>query len=112
MTGHSAPSLVPYTCFGCRSTFKRPHEKDVLYRKCPSCGGQALRMDARFRPPKKTDDRQWAKVRFLVDHGFVFQKVYRKDGPVWCRERYPENLEQAKEFVVRFRDQALSIRVP
>jgi len=47
-----------------------------------------------------------------VDHGFVFQKVYRKEGSVWCRERYPENLEQAKEFVMQFRDQALSIRMP
>ncbi|OQA33849.1 MAG: hypothetical protein BWY57_00930 [Betaproteobacteria bacterium ADurb.Bin341] len=64
-------------------------------------------MDVRFRPPKKSDEKQWAKVRFLAEHGFFFQKVYIKKGSVWQRERYPENLEQAKEFVVQFRDQAL-----
>lgn len=69
-------------------------------------------MDLRFRPPKKSDDRQWAKVRFLVNHGFLFQKIYRKEGPVWYRERYPENLEQAKDFVAQFKDQALPVRLP
>lgn len=69
-------------------------------------------MDPRFRPPKKSDDRQWAKVRFLVDHGFVFQKIYSKEGSVWHRESYPKDLEQARSFVVAFRDQALPLRVP
>ena len=65
-------------------------------------------MDMRFRPPKKSDDRQWAKVRFLVEHGFFFQRVYLKDGAIWYREAYPKNMNEAKEFVVRFKDQALS----
>ncbi len=65
-------------------------------------------MDVRFRPPKKSNDRQWAKVAFLVEHGFYFQKVYRKEGPVWTRIRYPQTLEQARDFVLRYKDQALS----
>lgn len=68
-------------------------------------------MDIRFRPPKKADDKQWKKVKYLVDHGFNFQKVYRKEGSVWYRERYPENLEQAKEFVTKFKDQAFEYRI-
>jgi len=67
-------------------------------------------MDMRFRPPRKSDKKQWAKVKFLVDHGFNFQKIYRREGAVWIRERYPEDLHQAKEFVVRFRDQALDLK--
>lgn len=112
MTGHATTNLVPYTCFACRNTFKCRHQKDVLYRKCPDCGGQALQMDASFCPPEKSDERQWSKVQFLVDHGFIFQKVYRKEASVWHCERYPENLEQARAFVVQFRDQALPIPMP
>lgn len=112
MKPHPTWNLAPYTCFACRSTFKRPLDENVFYRKCPTCGGHALRMDVRFRPPKKSDDRQWAKVRYLVDHGFVYQKVYRKQGDAWHRENYPDNLEQAKDFVAAFRDQAIAIPKP
>lgn len=84
----------------------------MFYRICPTCGGHALRMDVRFRAPKKSDDKQWAKVRYLVAHGFVYQKVYRKQGEVWYRENYPDNLEQARDFVVEFRDQAMRIPPP
>jgi hypothetical protein len=110
MSGHATIDLVPYTCFACRRTFKRPFERGVVYRKCPHCGGQALQMDIRFRPPRKNDDRQWAKVRFLVEHGFVFQKVFRHAGG--DPERYPENMDQAREFVVEFSDQALHFPKP
>jgi hypothetical protein len=67
-------------------------------------------MDVRFRPPKKSDDKQWAKASFLSNNGFYFQKIYRKKGPVWQRERYPEKHEEAKKFVIEFRDQALPRR--
>lgn len=66
-------------------------------------------MDARFRPPKKSDDRQWAKVIFLVEHGFRFQKVYDKQGGVWTRVRYPSSLEDALLFVKTYRDQAFLV---
>ncbi|NYZ69575.1 hypothetical protein H0A36_26525 [Endozoicomonas sp. SM1973] len=111
MSNQPLSNLVPYTCFGCRSTYKRPFEKGVFYRKCPTCGGAALCMDIRFRPPKKLDDKQWKKVKYLVDHGFNFQKVYHKEGPIWHRERYPQNLEQAKEFVIKFKDQAYDFNI-
>lgn len=105
-------TLTPYTCFKCLRTFKRPFEKDVFYRTCPNCGGQSVQMDIRFRPPKKSDAKQWEKVRFLVSHGFIFQKIYSKEGYIWCRERYPDNLKQARDFVQRFKAQALPIRIP
>lgn len=68
-------------------------------------------MDIRFRPPKKSDDKQWKKVKYLVEHGFIFQKIYRKDGPVWYRERYPKTYEQAKEFVVKYKEQAFEVGI-
>ena len=50
------------------------------------------------------------KFLFLVRHGFLFQKIYRDlGGGLWCRVRYPKTLEQAKDFVLEFKDQALKI---
>ena len=64
-------------------------------------------MDKRFRPPKKSDDLQWKKIRFLVENGFYFQRGYRKEGDVWHSERYPSNMDQARGFVMQFKDQAV-----
>lgn len=100
-------NLTPYTCFSCLSTYKRPFDQQIYVRKCPKCSNHAVQMDIRFKPPKKSDIQQWKKVKFLVEHGFYFQKIYRKENDLWCRERYPQTLEQAKEFVIEFKDQAL-----
>jgi hypothetical protein len=64
-------------------------------------------VDVRFKAPKRKDTKQWEKVKFLVDHGFYFQKVYRKEGGAWYRVRYPATLEEAKEFVELYKDQAI-----
>ena len=98
---------VPHTCFACRSTFKRPFEEGLIYRKCPGCGGQARRMDKLFRPPTKADDKQWALLNFLAGHGFVFQKIWLKQRNTSCGVSYPSTIEQAMEFVVQFKDQAI-----
>jgi hypothetical protein len=68
-------------------------------------------MDIRFRPPKKSDDKQWEKVQFLVKNGFNFQKVYRIEGSVWHREKYPKNLNEAKKFVEKFKNQAIELGI-
>lgn len=58
---------------------------------------------------RKRNNKQWEKVQFLAEHGFYFQKVHLKEGSVWKRQSYPENLKQAK-FVVQFKDQALNLQ--
>ena len=66
-------------------------------------------MDTRFKAPKKSDLKQWEKVAFLAAHGFFFQKVYQKQGCLWCRVNYPRTLEDAKAFVKEYSDQALPV---
>ena len=62
----------------------------------------------RFRPPKKTDDRKWETVRFLIDNGFYYQHIYKpvEAGAPKEYAAYPDNLRDAKEFVEKYKSQA------
>ena len=59
-----------------------------------------------FKAPKKTDIKQWKKVKFLFDHGFFFQKIYdqSRNG---LNIPYPKTLEEAQEFVVKYKKYAI-----
>lgn len=56
-------------------------------------------MNRKFRPPRQADEQQWKNVWFLHEHGFHFQTVYDESG---ASVRYPESLEEAREFVRRY----------
>jgi DNA-directed RNA polymerase subunit RPC12/RpoP len=105
--GNSAQSSsysVAYACFACRRSFKRPGGVDAPdRRRCPHCGGEAVNLGRHFKAPSLGDDKQWAKVRFLVEQGFPLQRIYGADGnPV----PYPTTLAEAKEFVKMYRRHA------
>lgn len=67
-----------------------------------------VRLSRKFSAPSAIDMAQWKKVQFLVEHGFLFQPVY-EPADVGARRtaRYPLTFEQAKEFVVVFKSQAI-----
>ena len=72
---------------------------------CPDCGGEAHNFGRHFKSPKKSGLKQWEKVAFLFDHGFRFQKI--RIGPGHHDViPYPDTLDQAKEFVVKYKDYA------
>lgn len=90
--------LAPFVCLDCRRSFKRPFDRDVTHRPCPVCGQPAIALSQKFKPPKASDDEQWAKVRFLVEHGYLFQSIYDGHGrPV----PYPATLKQARAWIKR-----------
>jgi hypothetical protein len=102
--------LAPFVCVQCWASFRRPFQKGVDYRPCASCGRDAVRVDVRFRTPRKTDDKQWRKVDFLFEHGFYFQKVYRQIARgTYVRVLYPRYLAEARRFVVAFKSQAMAL---
>jgi hypothetical protein len=102
-------ALAPFVCLGCRASFRRPFHKGVDYRPCASCGKPAVRVDVRFRTPRKTDDKQWKKVEFLFQQGFYFQKVYRQIARgTYLRVPYPSDLADARRFVIEFKSQAIT----
>jgi hypothetical protein len=103
--------LFHFACFRCQRSFKRALVDAEFTKVCPRCRGQAIRVGRHFKAPRKDDRAQWEKVRFLVAHGFLFQHVYA--SPRGGEQiPYPTNLDDARQFVLRFRAQAWSAALP
>lgn len=104
-----SPYNMAFACLECCKSFKREFnlsEECPLTLKCPDCGGQAHNFGRHFKAPKKTDKKQWQKVTFLFEHGFSFQKIRIGSGHHDVVP-YPDTLEQAKEFVEKYKEYAI-----
>jgi hypothetical protein len=76
---------------------------------CPECGGDAYNFGRHFKTPKKSDKKQWQKIRFLFEHGFRFQKI--RIGPKHHDTvAYPQTMEEAKEFVIKYKEYAIEAK--
>ncbi|WP_367155976.1 hypothetical protein [Methylomonas sp. HYX-M1] len=104
---HIQSYLFPNLCFKCRKSFKKPQSS--IPRVCPECGGPLIEVNRKFSAPKTADKAQWEKVKYLVEHGFFFHSVYerREDGGYY-KISYPESLDEAKDFVIRYKEQAVN----
>ncbi|GGI85562.1 hypothetical protein [Shewanella gelidii] len=106
----STPYNMAFACLDCHSSFKRELKLAPCdYPKqltCPNCGGVAHNYGRHFKAPKKSDKKQWEKVKFLHEHGFRFHKIRIGSGHHDVVP-YPETLEQAKEFVVKYKKYAV-----
>ncbi|MFK8253141.1 hypothetical protein [Ancylobacter terrae] len=83
--------LHPYACFRCRKSFKRA-DREAAVLPCPECGGPSIGLTRKFKPPKRSDEKQWRKVEALVRHGFLFWSL---------GEPYPETLQGVAAFAQR-----------
>ena len=102
----ATPYLIAYACVECRRSFKRPlGGPGEFERTCPHCRATAVAVGRHFKPPRRTSVKQWEKVRFLIEKGFPFHRVYEsKRGG--AAVPYPRTLEAARDFVRKYRDQA------
>ena len=108
----SSPYNVAFACFDCFKSFKREFnlaETYPLELVCPNCGGISHNFGRHFKAPKKSDKKQWAKIIFLFKHGFRFQKIRLSTHQTHHDTiSYPDTLEEAKEFVVKYKDYAIN----
>jgi len=103
------PYNMAFACFDCCKSFKREFVlTDGVPKEltCPNCGGISHNFGRHFKAPKITDKKQWSKVKFLFDNGFRFQKIRVGSGEKDVVP-YPKTLEQAKEFVVKYKKYAI-----
>lgn len=89
-----AECLWPHACFDCRKSWKLAEEANA---KCPECATALHWMGRAFKPPRKADKGQWAKVRALWTAGFRFINHTRwRDA-----ESFPDHLRDVEDFVRR-----------
>lgn len=94
-------------CLECRKAFSIYNNgAEEVKLTCPQCGVKVVLMPHRFRPPKKEDIKQWSLIRFLIENGFLYQHVYENHQYV----KYPSSMDEAKEFVTKFKSQAVPIK--
>ena len=102
---------MSYACLSCKTAHKRHVEgapsEYPLKMECPVCKGTTFNLGRHFKAPKKSDDAQWKKVAFLVEHGFLFQKI-RPFPNSYESVPYPKTLAEAKEFVVKYKKWAIT----
>ncbi len=101
-------------CFNRRRSFNTGTDfTQTRQSNCPECGQPMTLMIHRLRPPKKEDEKKWMTVKYLVDNGFTYQHIYDevdtkgKQKVERINVAYPDNLKDAKEFVIKFKDQAI-----
>jgi len=104
-------------CLECKLSLNRPFDNgSELTYPCPDCGKPMTLLPHRFRPPKKSEIKKWDTVRFLVDHGFCYQHIYEnmetKNGVTSYQNyvAYPDNIGDAKEFVEKYKSQAIKCK--
>ena len=102
---------MSFACLNCRKSFKRHSEalpKDYPSQlSCSECNSITYNLGRNFKPPKKSDIKQWEKIKYLISHGFFFQKI-RTEPNSNDSIPYPKTLEEAKEFVIKYKDYAIT----
>ena len=92
--GMSGPYKPHYACFACRRAFKQSANAAKEEVRCPECAEPVHDMGLDFKPPRKTDAKQWEKVRILFQHGFAFHSC-GCCGP----GLRPQELNQVQQFL-------------
>ncbi|WP_377303202.1 hypothetical protein [Piscinibacterium candidicorallinum] len=99
--------LFPFVCFGCRKAFRKPHTASA--RLCPQCAAPMTMLGRKFHAPRKTDIAQWKKVKYLAEHGFLFQSFYQESALGGMQVvPYPRTLREVPAFVATYSDQAVA----
>ena len=95
-------------CLTCRKAFNQGSDFEKIREAvCPECGKQMIQVDHKFKPPRKNAFKKWEVVELLLNNGFVYQRIYETkfQSPYI---QYPENLKQAKEFILKYSAQSLN----
>lgn len=117
VSGQRGPEyMMAFGCLKCKTSHKRKFDGDPCdypaTMMCPICKETSYNFGRKFKPPKKSNTLQWKKIEYLVSHGFYFQPVQKEvEKNIFYRVKYPETLNDAKDFVIEYKNQTLKINM-
>ena len=84
------PDLSQNACFECRKVFKKPHcyatkhaPSEPPTYTCPECGSEMIYMGYKFRAPKKSDTKEWERIKKGIESGTDWTKrTIRKEDKI------------------------------
>ncbi|MDB4925632.1 hypothetical protein [Mucilaginibacter sp.] len=94
-------------CLNCRKAFNIDTYNLPITEKCPECNGDFILYPHLFQPPRKNDLNAWKVVRFLYNNGFIYYHIRNETNTGTVR--YPHTIIEAKEFIEKYKDQAIDI---
>ncbi|MDR7210995.1 hypothetical protein [Flavobacterium piscis] len=91
-------------CLECRTSYSKGNDyENQVESNCPQCGKKMILVNHKFKPPKKSDTKNWEMVKLLVENGFKFQAVYEQiEKGIFLKVNYPKNISDAKEFIKKY----------
>jgi predicted nucleic acid-binding Zn-ribbon protein len=96
-------------CLNCKKAFSQGTNFEMINdSNCPDCGVKMFQVNQKFKPPRKSDDKQWLVVKFLIENGFGYQSVYQTINDEVTVVPYPVRMSDAKDFVIIYFSQKIS----
>ena len=91
-------------CTNCRISLSEGMNYELFdtNKTCPICKGKMYFVNEKFKAPKKSNDKEWKIIEYLLLSGYDFR------NPIYGTERYmyfefPKNLQEAEAFVREMR---------
>ena len=94
--------LFPYVCLDCQKAFR--YQQSDQQKICPQCKADLIMLSRKFKTPKKNDHKEWAKIKYLIEHGFRFSGYVKVEQGSSQKVKYPETMQQAYEFVDKYKN--------
>lgn len=92
-------------CLNCKKSFSKVNIiKQQINLVCPQCGEKIFVVNQKFKPPKKTDKKEWQIIKALIDGGYNFQSFYQEIYPNNNFVSFPKKLSEVEPFLEAYRN--------
>ena len=91
-------------CVNCRISLSEGTNYELFNtnKTCPICNGKMYFVNEKFKAPKKSNDKEWKIIEYLLLSGYDFRNPYC--GQEQCIYfEFPKNLQEVEAFIREMR---------